>query len=188
MGRFERWAAGYDDSLPAAVSEPVQAALLDLLDNHRPPPGVLVDVGCATGRLLRRARERYPDARLIGVDAAHAMLAAARPCPSGSGLVRARAERLPLADAGADVVTATLSCRHWHDLAAGLREIARVLAPGGVFAYADLTHPPPRRLGARPRPDGLSRHLAAAGLAIQAQRVISGTVLFPWFRLVIAGR
>jgi len=53
----------------------------------------------------------------------------------------ASAEPLPLPDASVDVAITTMSFHHWKDRAAGVREIARVLRPGGRFCLADATLP-----------------------------------------------
>jgi ubiquinone/menaquinone biosynthesis C-methylase UbiE len=50
----------------------------------------------------------------------------------------AAAEQLPFADAVFDLVVVTLSLSHWRDRAAGLREIARVMAPGATLVAADV--------------------------------------------------
>lgn len=98
---------------------------------------VVVDVGCGTGSALRRLAPRVPEGRLIGVDPTARMLeiAAERAEDDPNGhrieLLEGPAERLPLADAMADVVLALDVIDHFEDPAAGLREIRRVMRPGG---------------------------------------------------------
>jgi ubiquinone/menaquinone biosynthesis C-methylase UbiE len=50
-------------------------------------------------------------------------------------------EALPLEDASVDLALSTISFHHWHDQAAGLREAARVVRPGGSFLLADFILP-----------------------------------------------
>jgi ubiquinone/menaquinone biosynthesis C-methylase UbiE len=50
-------------------------------------------------------------------------------------------EALPLEDASVDLALSTISFHHWRDQAAGVREVARVLRPGGSFLLADFTLP-----------------------------------------------
>jgi ubiquinone/menaquinone biosynthesis C-methylase UbiE len=51
--------------------------------------------------------------------------------------VRGTAERLPAEGSAYDLVVSTTSFDHWTDQAAGIRECARVLAPGGFFVLTD---------------------------------------------------
>lgn len=101
------------------------------------PDAFVVDVGCGTGSALRRLAPRVSSGRLIGVDPVPRMLAIARERaaadPNGPRLefIEAPAERLPLDDGVADVVLAFDSIDHWGDRDAGLREVVRVLRPGG---------------------------------------------------------
>jgi ubiquinone/menaquinone biosynthesis C-methylase UbiE len=51
------------------------------------------------------------------------------------------AESLPLSDSSVDVVLSSISFHHWSDQIAALREIIRVLRPGGCFCLADISMP-----------------------------------------------
>src|SRR5260370_7298929 len=51
------------------------------------------------------------------------------------------AEALPLQDASVDLALNTTSFHHWQDQAAGIREIARLLRPGGYFILAEASFP-----------------------------------------------
>lgn len=55
----------------------------------------------------------------------------------GPLLVCAAAEELPFASGSFDLVTTTLSLRHWQDPSRGVRELVRVLSPEGVVVVAD---------------------------------------------------
>lgn len=123
----------------------------------------VLDVGCGTGHLLRVLATLFPRALCVGVDPASTMLEQAAHL-TNAVLVQADVESLPFADASFDVVTATLSVRHWSDPDRGLREIGRVLAPGGMFGLADALpverHSAMRRMIGRRR--GLRAPTAAA--------------------------
>jgi ubiquinone/menaquinone biosynthesis C-methylase UbiE len=104
-------------------------------------PGVLLDVGCGTGRLLRSAARRWPKTHLIGVDPAPGMVAEARRLTPQARFHSGSAEQLPLPDASVDLVLSTMSFHHWQNQGAGLPEIARVLRSGGYFVLADASMP-----------------------------------------------
>ena len=138
--RFDRWAATYDQSVMQRLYfGPVHSKMLDLLVRERPkvPPSCILDVGCGTGRLLRAASVRWPEAQLLGIDPADQMISeAARLNPKASFRL-AFAEALPFPDRIADIVLSSLSFHHWADQPKGLHEIARVLHPGGYSCLAD---------------------------------------------------
>jgi ubiquinone/menaquinone biosynthesis C-methylase UbiE len=171
---FERWSRTYERSwMQDQLFARVHRAVLDIAASL-PPPADVLDVGCGTGRLLRAAATRWPTARLIGVDPAEGMVAVARQLTPGAMLHRGLAEALSLPDASVDLALSTISFHHWRDQAAGVREIVRVLRPGGHFILADFTLP--RVLGWATRHGGglpvaqRARLFAAAGLRIERQR------------------
>jgi SAM-dependent methyltransferase len=102
---------------------------------------VILDVGCGAGWLLSQARRRWPTAKLIGADPAEKALEAAREVVPDATLVLAPAGFLPFPDGSVDAVVSTLSLHHWSDQEAGLREVGRVLRPGGLLVLADFTLP-----------------------------------------------
>jgi SAM-dependent methyltransferase len=139
--RFDRWAATYDRSvLQPLLYTPVQQTALSLAAHHCPTPGRVLDVGCGTGALLRQAAQRFPQARLVGIDPAPRMVtAASQATPAGLPIhfLHACAEHLPFADGSFDLAISTLSFRHWNDQATGIAQIRRVLIAGGVLTLAD---------------------------------------------------
>jgi ubiquinone/menaquinone biosynthesis C-methylase UbiE len=173
---FDRWSSTYERSrLQTFIFDRAHAAVLDAAAGGVAPDTVL-DVGCGTGRLLRAAAVRWPETRLLGVDPAEGMVRVARELTPAATFYVASAEALPLADASVDLVTSTLSFHHWHDQAAGLREIARVLGPGGRFILVDVSAPAwlARLFGnprARNRPQRQAL-FAQAGLRVVAQQPI----------------
>jgi SAM-dependent methyltransferase len=93
--------------------------------------GVLVDVGCGKGTFLETLRQRG-FARVHGVDVDPRLVEIGR---SGRGLSLAvgSAETIPHADGALDAVTSFHVLEHLDDVGSALREVARVLRPGGVF-------------------------------------------------------
>lgn len=100
---------------------------------------VVVDLGCGTGDLCELARAA--GARVVGIDVAARMLAAARARDVADGLVRADAGRLPVRDAAATVVTSAFALRNFTAIEPVLAEAARVLQPGGRLALLEVDEP-----------------------------------------------
>jgi len=93
---------------------------------------VVVDLGCGPGAAVRDAARR--GAVAMGVDPAPVMLRVARLLTRSSAevqYVRGAAESIPLPDASASIVWSIATVHHWSDMDAGLREVRRVLLPGG---------------------------------------------------------
>jgi len=94
----------------------------------------VVDIGCGPGNAARMAAAR--GAIVIGVDPAAVMLRVARKLSRNAphlSFVRGAAERIPVDDAAASVAWSLAAVHHWPNLDAGLREVQRVLRPGGRF-------------------------------------------------------
>jgi ubiquinone/menaquinone biosynthesis C-methylase UbiE len=111
----------------------------------------VVDIGCGPGTAVRAAARR--GASVVGIDPAPVMLrlagiAAQR--DASINLARGTAEALPLTDDWATVVWSLKTVHHWQDVAAGLTEVRRVLAPTGRFLVVE------RRV--KPGATGLASH------------------------------
>jgi len=122
------------------------------------PDAIVLDLCCGTGDLAF-ALSREGKARILGADFAHTMLVRAR--GKGSSLsnstsaaaanpipfFEADALRLPFVDASFDLVTSAFGFRNLANYEAGLREIHRVLKPGGTIGILEFTEPPEGFLG-----------------------------------------
>ena len=105
------------------------------------PNDTVLDVATGTGavatELLRQKR-----CSVVGVDQSPEMLGEARRrLGKKVRLVEARAEQLPFADAAFDALTFTYLLRYVDDPAATLRELARVVRPGGTIASLEFAVP-----------------------------------------------
>jgi len=135
IARFDRLAARYDRHYIQWFARRIHPEVVAAV---APTPASVLDVGCGTGVLLQRLGERWPSARLSGLDAAPGMVGVAAGRLAQADVRLGFAESLPWPDATFDLVTTSLSFHHWRDKAAGIREAARVLRPSGQFILADV--------------------------------------------------
>jgi demethylmenaquinone methyltransferase/2-methoxy-6-polyprenyl-1,4-benzoquinol methylase len=117
-----------------------------LVDAVEPAPAQRVlDVATGTGMVAAELRRRA-DCSVVGLDQSPEMLAAARTRFADDSdrveLVQGQAEQLPFADASFDAVTFTYLLRYVDDPAATMRELARVVRPGGRVASLEFGVPP----------------------------------------------
>jgi demethylmenaquinone methyltransferase/2-methoxy-6-polyprenyl-1,4-benzoquinol methylase len=127
-------------------------ALVDAL--RAPRHARVLDVATGTGMVAAELLARCPDCTLVGIDQSEQMLGAARARFAGDRrveLLQGEAESLPFADASFDCLTFTYLLRYVEDPAATLRELARIVRPGGRVASLEFGVPPwlPARLAWR---------------------------------------
>jgi demethylmenaquinone methyltransferase / 2-methoxy-6-polyprenyl-1,4-benzoquinol methylase len=145
---FEQLPAHYDE-LGAALSffqDPRWRRAAVEAVAARPEDRVL-DVACGTGLVSKALVERW-GCRVVGLDQSAAMLGGARAKLAASTrlaerieLVEGEAETLPFADAEFDHLTFTYLLRYVDDPAATLRELARVVKPGGRVSSLEFCLP-----------------------------------------------
>ena len=99
-------------------------------------PGSVLDLCCGTGDIALRFT-----GHVVGADFTHEMLQVARTRSPHITWTRADALQLPFADASFDVVTVGYGLRNLADLGQGLREVYRVLRPGGKLLALDFGKP-----------------------------------------------
>ncbi|HWI65657.1 MAG TPA: class I SAM-dependent methyltransferase [Symbiobacteriaceae bacterium] len=191
-----RLARGYSQSAPhydALAGHLYLTGIRRLLPRARIAPGsAILDVGCGTGvNLLEAARWFAPARRLCGIDISPGMVAVARAKAEGLG-VNAEfrvgdAEHLPYGDGEFDLVICN-SVLHWFkDRAAAVREMRRVLRPGGQvmlicaakpgftewFEFTDQLRqaagmaPDPSLIPNLPSAVEVGEYMQAAGLAVE---------------------
>jgi SAM-dependent methyltransferase len=140
---YRRFIQGHYDGLPGALT-----AVTGLLTGHEALAGRLIrpgafdvrgckrilDAGCGNGRYSRfLLKQADPDALLTSFDLSQQMLRRARGRLKSERVTHVAADltRLPYADASFDAVVSGWVLEHLPDPRPGLRELARVLAPGG---------------------------------------------------------
>ena len=102
----------------------------------------VLDVACGTGDFAR-AFCRGGASAVVGCDFAHQMLARGKTMSGGSdiGWVEADALRLPFCDSSFTIASCAFGVRNFQDLQPGLREMRRVLRPGGRAVILEFTRP-----------------------------------------------
>jgi len=108
------------------------------------PGASVLDLCCGTGDMAFRLRRQGTGARITGADFSHAMLvrASRKTRPSRPvEWIEADALALPFPDQSFDLVTSAFGFRNLADYDAGLREILRVLRPGGECGILECSEP-----------------------------------------------
>lgn len=149
-GSMEGWGKTYDilvGLLTFGQEQKLREATLDLA---RIKPGEhILEVGCGTGTVsLIAKRKAGPESQVAAVDIAPDMIEIARRKAAKSGLdvefQVGRIEAIPFPDNQFDLVLSSLMLHHVHGDAAkqqGMREVFRVLKPGGRLLIVDATLP-----------------------------------------------
>ncbi len=145
--QFDSWAHSYDRSIvQRLLFQPSYRMFMQELWRWRrddPRPFDVLDIGCGTGTWIAMiAGCDLPGRRLIGLDYASAMCRMAQQKAEAVGdsrlqFVRGDAEHLPFDDGSFDVLTCSNSFHHYPHQAAAIKEMRRVLRPGGRLMLVD---------------------------------------------------
>ncbi len=144
---FEAAAGRYDAS--AFLQQEVARRLDDHLEGMKIDPGLILDAGCGTGFGLSLLKARFPRARQLGLDLAHAMASQAQARQASAPgwrrlfsrevparLLCADMECLPLRKDSLDMVWSSLALQWVGEPDTAFREAHRVLKPEGLFLFA----------------------------------------------------
>jgi len=144
---FDSWAGTYDRSLlNRFVFQPSYQMFLEELYRWRKDlggPFDLLDIGCGTGTFGAMLAASPLPARVVGLDYAPAMCKAASEKARQAGItdtlrfVAADSEHLPFADGSFDAVTCSNSFHHYPHQQEVVRDMRRVLRPGGRLMLID---------------------------------------------------
>ena len=111
-----------------------------------PKNAAILDVGCGGGRTVHKLAALAPEGKVVGLDYSAASVAISRET-NADDIVAGRVQveqgsvaALPFPDCTFDVVTAVETHYYWPDLPADVREVLRVLKPGGTFALIAETY------------------------------------------------
>lgn len=132
---YALWAPNYPPHAHNRLMELEESAFLGMLPDVR--GRAALDLACGTGRYLKRLLLRGASP-VVGLDVSPPMLARARTITLN--LINANLISLSLRPCAFGVVTCALALGHVEDLRRALKEISRVLVPGGVLVYSDF-HP-----------------------------------------------
>ncbi|MER3555108.1 MAG: bifunctional demethylmenaquinone methyltransferase/2-methoxy-6-polyprenyl-1,4-benzoquinol methylase UbiE [Meiothermus sp.] len=136
--------------LSAGVDRSWRAAAVAAALEKRPKR--ILDLATGTGDIALLLKKLAPEAEVVGGDFAPPMLELARQKASKAGLeinfVEADALALPFPEERFDAITIAFGFRNFADYDQALRELYRVLAPGGRLAILEFPPPPSGGLGA----------------------------------------
>ncbi len=107
----------------------------------------VLDLCCGTGDLTREIAKQAPESEVIGADFSSQMLDIARRKDATHQYIEANALDLPFGDGEFDAVAVAFGVRNFEDTRLGLREIARVLKPGGRLLVLEFMRPTNAALG-----------------------------------------
>ena len=131
---FNEWArAGKGDSMERGHRPVGEQAIARM---NVPPDARVLDVGCGSGWAARLLAEQAIDGRVIGIDVSDEMIRVAREHSAAFANTEfqvASAESLPFPDNSFTHAFSMESLYYYTDIAKAIREIARVLKPGGLF-------------------------------------------------------
>ena len=143
---FARAAGGYD--AVAVLQREIASRMLERLDYVKIDPLRVLDLGCGTGASLAALGERYPRARVIGVDASEPMLHVGNRQrsrhrwmlpflrgPKRATLFAADAHALPLQTNSVGFIWSNLVLHWLVDPLSAFREMHRVLEVGGLLMF-----------------------------------------------------
>lgn len=110
-------------------------------------PKRILDIATGTGDLAIMQSQEMPDAKIIGLDISAGMLEIGKQKVDSLGLnenidmVLGDSENIPYEDNYFDAITVSYGVRNFENLDKGLREIHRVLKPGGTFVVLETSVP-----------------------------------------------
>jgi len=142
----ERYVHGYEDWTREWMAQRTATRELGFLLPHLSPGLTVLDAGCGPGSITAGLAEIVAPGDVVGMDIEPRQLAAAQRLAAERGIGNVRFEQgsvyaLPFPDATFDVAVAHFVIEHVSEPLRALRELRRVLRPGGVVAIKDPYYP-----------------------------------------------
>ncbi len=139
---YAEWVETYDTpGNPVLLAE--EPVVRDLIAKY--PPGKAIDAACGTGRHAIHLASLGHD--VVGFDSTPEMVEAAKAKDSSARFEIGDIEAMPLPDESIHLAVCALSLTHLADVGPPVKELARVVRPGGHVVISDV-HPQPVSLGA----------------------------------------
>jgi ubiquinone/menaquinone biosynthesis C-methylase UbiE len=142
----ERYVHGYEEWTRQWMSQRTAARDLDFLLPHLKPGMSVIDCGCGPGSITADLAVIVSPGAVVGIDIEPRQLEAAKQLAEERGVKnitfqQASVYEIPFPDASFDIAVAHFVLEHVSDPLRGLREMRRVLRPGGVAAIKDPYYP-----------------------------------------------
>ena len=143
LERHQRDIDEYRTNVVASVESRYGSAWWGAWDQHvnLPKDGSIIDLGMGSGYLLEQLRDRYPNAKLTGVELHPKLLEIGRPAAERCNATVVEADLgipVPVADASADVVVSALTLHELPYPPALIANASRLLQPGGILVLFDI--------------------------------------------------
>jgi malonyl-CoA O-methyltransferase len=137
---FDRAASSYDQH--AVLQREIESRLLERIEFRRHEPATILDLGCGTGSASRALAGQFPEAGVIALDWAPAMLAktgvaagAEHQTTVGVNRLCADMHALPLSARSVDLIFSNLALQWSYDLAAVFQEFRRIMKADAMLVF-----------------------------------------------------
>ncbi|MBN2072576.1 MAG: methyltransferase domain-containing protein [Actinobacteria bacterium] len=135
--RFDRWSSKYDTDRISSWFKYIHSLMIGDLNLENKDR--ILDVGCGTGNAVMMLAEKAGHSKIYGIDISPKMIETASK-KTGNGRISflvADSRSIPFGDSYFDLVLSSNSFHHYPNPLVALKEIHRVLKPGGEFLLAD---------------------------------------------------
>ncbi len=135
---WEQGASWWQQHFTEGADPEYEEQILPLIEQYAAGARRILDIGCGEGQVSRRLAG--PGVEVVGLDPTASQVRSAYERGGSARYLRAGAEALPCGDGQFDTVVLCLAIEHVMAVETAIREVSRVLAPGGRFLLL-LVHP-----------------------------------------------